>query len=164
MPKQVRVITQALLLTLTVAVLSSALYLQYVAGLAPCPLCYMQRVCVYGVLLFAFTALFVRGVRGRYCMLLQLLFALAGIYFASRQLWLQSLPAPLTEVCLPGVELLIHYLPWREVLQLLVLGSQACNEVMWQACGLSMAAWSALYFSLVAAVVIGLVLWERKIT
>ncbi len=38
---------QGLLLLITVFVLFASFYFQYVLGLEPCPLCLMQRICVF---------------------------------------------------------------------------------------------------------------------
>lgn len=151
MQERAEQLTQKFLLSMTLVALLFSWYMQYVQGLAPCSLCTMQRVCVYALLALAMLVIVVRGRHVRLGVLLQLLFALLGLYFALRQLWLQSLPAQLEAVCLPGLELLAHYLPWRDFVQLLFWGSPACNEVLWQAWGFSMAAWAALYFSVMVS-------------
>jgi disulfide bond formation protein DsbB len=107
----------------------------------------MQRLCVLGLLVTALWALGVQGRVFRSLVRAQLVFALLGLYFAARQLWLQSLPVEHTGVCLPGLKLLAQYMPWRDLVPLLFLGSPACNEILWQAWGFSMAAWSALFFA-----------------
>lgn len=73
-------------------------------------------------------------------------FAAAGIYFATRQLWLQALPAEQGASCVPGLDILMRYFPWKDIAKALFLGSAECGEATWQMLGLSMPAWSLLYF------------------
>ena len=96
-------IEQSMITLLTMLVLLVSFYLQYAVGLEPCPLCLMQRFMMFGLLFVA-----LRGLLGfakrRACVLacFELLFASGGVFFAARQLWLQSLPAADTGMCLPG--------------------------------------------------------------
>ena len=46
----------------------------------------------------------------------------------------------------------IHYFPWKDILHALLWGAGDCAEVTWKWLGLSMAAWSALYFFVVLLV------------
>lgn len=138
---------QSLLLLSTILILWAALYLQYVGGLQPCPLCLVQRGCAFLFAMFCLIGLCVSVHRwGRVVALLQMLFAVAGLFFASRQLWLQSLPVDQVPSCLPGLDVLIHYFPWHDVLKALLWGAGECAEVTWTLFGFSMPAWAALYF------------------
>lgn len=83
----------------------------------------------------------------RRVLIFQLLIGIAGIYFSGRQLWLQTLPADQLPACLPGMSVLLQYFPWKDILQAMFLGAADCGEITWQWLGLSMPAWSALYFS-----------------
>ncbi|HHF7366986.1 TPA: disulfide bond formation protein B [Legionella bozemanae] len=134
---------------LTLFVLFASFYFQYVVGLTPCPLCIMQRVCVF--LLLAVMGLSFRTLkRARIISLLQIIIACAGLYFALRQLWLQSLPAGEAPACMPGLDILIRYFPWQTVLKTLFWGTGDCAEVSWQMLGISMPGWCALYFLFMA--------------
>lgn len=134
---------------LTLFVLFASFYFQYVVGLTPCPLCIMQRVCVF--LLLAVMGLSFRTLkRARIISLLQIIIACAGLYFALRQLWLQSLPAGEAPACMPGLDILIRYFPWQTVLKTLFWGTGDCAEVSWQMLGVSMPGWCALYFLFMA--------------
>lgn len=138
---------QGLFLLVTLLILWAAFYLQYILGLQPCPLCMMQRLCA-----FLFAMLCIMGLclstrkRGKAVSLLQMFFLLAGLFFAARQLWLQSLPTAEIPACLPGLDVLIHYFPWHDILFALFWGSGNCAEVTWTLLGFSVAAWSAIYF------------------
>ena len=140
---------QYLLVLITVFVLFFSLYSQYVLGLQPCPLCLMQRICVFVLLgLMGFTLGTLK--RARILSLLQCFIACAGIFFALRQLWLQSLPAGAAPACMPGLDILIKYFPWQEVARALLWGSGDCAEATWSFLGISMAGWSACYFIFMA--------------
>lgn len=139
---------EAFLLLLTLIVLSTSYSLQYFKGLQPCPLCLMQRVCTY---LLGFTCLMGLGVsslkRAQLIMLLQGFFATWGGYFSARQLWLQIFPGNESHACLPALNVLIHYFPWKDIAKVFFWGGASdCAEVQWQWLGLSLPAWSALYF------------------
>ena len=141
-------VCQTLLFLLTLFVLAASLYFQYVKGLEPCPLCIMQRACVVlALVLCAVAALSRSVVLHKRLILFQLLLAFAGLYFSGRQLWLQTLPPDQLAACLPGMEVLLHYFPWRDILHALIFGAADCGEVTWRWLGFSMPAWSALYFT-----------------
>lgn len=136
---------QYFLVLISVFVLFFSLYSQYVLGLQPCPLCLMQRICVFILLgLMGFTLGTLK--RARILSLLQCFFACAGLFFALRQLWLQSLPAGTAPACMPGLDILIRYFPWQDVAHALLWGSGDCAESTWNFLGISMAGWSAVYF------------------
>lgn len=136
-----------LLVFISLSVLMASFYFQYIKNMEPCPLCIMQRVCVMLLLMFGMMSLFC-GISkcGRVTSILQILVGLAGVFFVSRQLWLQSLPQDQTPACLPGLDILINYFPWQEIFRALFWGSGECAEVTWRWLGLSMPAWAGLYF------------------
>lgn len=143
---------QILLATISFFILLSSFYFEYVQGLQPCPLCLMQRFCVMLFLLFCLLGIFVHSVKKcKGLMVACLLVALGGLYFAGRQLWLQSLPAGQVPACLPDLSVLLQYFPWSDLFQAFVLGSGDCAKVSWTWLGLSMPAWTALYFLLMVA-------------
>ncbi len=141
---------QSLLALMTLCVVAGSFYFQYVKGFQPCPLCFMQRVCACVLMFFLLVGLSLRSLRrARYVVFFQFVFAAAGLFFALRQLWLQLFTSHDTSVCMPGLEMLVRYFPWRQVVNVFFWGSNACSEVTWYGLGLSMAAWSALYFGCV---------------
>lgn len=138
---------QALLLLATVFILTAAYYFQLVKGLSPCPLCIMQRVCAFILGMFCLMGLLLQTMkRARHVAGLQMFFSLAGLFFAGRQLWLQSLPAEQVPACMPGLDILVKYFPLKDVIHALFWGAGDCAEVSWQWLGISMPGWSALYF------------------
>ena len=122
----------ALLTTLVcAALLATAFYMEYVDGLVPCALCLAQRVmfALIGIasllymlpfyasrLVFATVALMSSGL---------------GIWLASRQLWLQSLPEDEVPACGPDIYFMIERFPLADSLRTMLLGSGSCAEVQW---------------------------------
>lgn len=146
---------QCLLFLVSFSVFYASLYFQFVKGLQPCPLCIMQRVCTGLLVASSLAGIFrPRVSHSRALFILQICVALAGLYFAGRQLWLQSLPPDQLPACLPGLQILIRYFPWQDVLQALMWGAADCGEITWLWLGLSMAAWSAFYFTSVLVVTV----------
>lgn len=136
---------QYILVWISALVLFFSFYSQYALGLQPCPLCLMQRACIFIMLgLMGLTLGTLK--RAHILSLLQCFFAGAGLFFALRQLWLQSLPLGAAPACMPGLDILIHYFPWQDIVRTLLWGSGDCAEIKWSFWGLSMAEWSACYF------------------
>lgn len=140
---------QFLLFILSLFVLLGSFYFQYVEDLTPCPLCIMQRLCTFFLTLLCFLCWLWVKPKTRFLTILQSFFSLLGIYFAARQLWLMSLPPDETGTCIPGLNMMLHYFPWQDILRALFLGSVDCSENQWTWLGISMPAWSLMYFSLI---------------
>ena len=124
-------------------------YLQYVQGLQPCPLCMTQRIMFYGAGLVCLLAtLHNPGVTGQRAYgALSGLFSLGGLGFASRQLWLQNLPADEVPPCGPDLEFMFEAFPLADVLKVMTMGSGNCAEVSWTFLGLSIPGWAAIAFA-----------------
>ncbi|KTC85120.1 disulfide bond formation protein B [Legionella brunensis] len=153
---------QIVLVLFSLFVLASSYYFQYVKGLQPCPLCLMQRLCVFLLLLIGFIGFWSDYLKtSKLLAILQIVAALGGLFFAGRQLWLQSLPSGQAPACMPELDVLLRYFPWRDVLHALFWGAGDCAEVSWKWLGLSMPAWAALYFFFMF--VVGcLILYQRR--
>ena len=136
-----------LLIAITAAILLASFYFEFVLGLNPCPLCLMQRLCVMLMLPCTMISYYSKQEHFlRWALRIQLVVAGAGVFFAGRQVWLQLLPMEQVPVCLPGLKMMMHYLPWHEVVRTLFLGAGDCAETPWKWLGLSMPAWALLYF------------------
>lgn len=141
-----RHITNLLLLS-TILVLGATFYLEHIQGLQPCPLCLMQRFSIFLFGILCLIGLCVSTLKhAKKIVAAQILVILMGLFFAGRQLWLQSLPVDETPMCMPGLEALVHYFSWDQVLKALFWGTGECSEVTWRGFGLSMPGWSACYF------------------
>lgn len=133
-----------------------ALYVEFHLGIAPCPLCVLQRFAFGGV---AITALFayVHHPRrfGKIIYAIScFIFCLCGIGLASRQIWLQHHPLNPNAPCLPGLSYLIQTFSLSDAIQLALRGTIDCGRVNWELFGLSMAEWALLYFILFATLMI----------
>lgn len=148
------------LLLLTIMVIATAFYLQYIGGLLPCPLCLMQRLFIFILLLLIIIIVRQSNLeRVRIFSAFQMFFAFIGLSFAARQLWLQHLPVGLAPACVPDFSVLIQYFPWKDIVRSLIWGAGDCSEIPWAWLGLSMAAWSALYF-IIMFVVSGFIFFQ----
>jgi protein dithiol:quinone oxidoreductase len=134
------------------ALMGYALHAQYDLGLEPCPLCIFQRI---GVILMGVTFLLAalhhpRG-RGRlvYGALL-VLFALATVAVAARQLYIQSLPPGTLPSCGAPLAMMLRFMPVLEVVRRVLSGSGECGEINWTFLKLAMPAWVLIW-----AVVLG---------
>jgi disulfide bond formation protein DsbB len=131
-----------------VSIVGFALYLQYVQGIAPCPLCMLQRILFIVIGLVALLAYvhhpMIFGFR-KYA-LVNAFLALCGIGLAGRHLWLESLPPNLAPACGPSLEMMLEYLPLFEVLKTAIMGTGDCAKVAWSMFDLSIASWSMISF------------------
>lgn len=122
---------------------------QYLGDLPPCPLCIMQRAMVLLLFLLSVSSLFLSKLNGlRLLSVFQILACLGGVFFASRQVYLQSLPADQAPACGPGLNFMLQYMPLREILHALFYGSGDCAEVHWRFLGLTMPMWTLAFFVL----------------
>lgn len=124
-------------------------YLEWVEGLAPCPLCLVQRAFYYGVL-----GTFVAGTihaPGRTGIAvyggIAALFAVGGFAAAARQVWLQHLPPDKVPQCGPDLFFMLENFPLSRTLQTLISGTGECAVVDWTFLGLSIAEWSLAWFA-----------------
>lgn len=132
----------------SVSVLVVAIYLQVEMGLAPCPLCQLQRFFLLLVgCAFLIAALQNRqGLGIRLCGFFGLLFSGFGIAVSGRHLYLQWLPAGEAPSCVAGLDYLLNTLPISEVIKMTLRGNDVCAQVGWQLWGLGIPAWSLLFF------------------
>jgi disulfide bond formation protein DsbB len=131
-----------------VGLMGYALYLQYVEGIEPCPLCMLQRICVTAMGVVFLVAAFHNPGRvgaGVYA-LLQLLIGGAGAAIAARQVWLQSLPKDQVPACGMGLDYMLETLPFTDVLRNVLEGSGECAEKGWELLHLSIAGWTLVFF------------------
>jgi disulfide bond formation protein DsbB len=142
--------------------LSAAVFFQYYDNLEPCILCVMQR--------FVFLILLIVGIiaaihRSRafftnifYSAFLSVI-SLVGIGIATRQIWLQHLPADQRPLCAPSIDFILNNFFWHEIVVLLFTGDGDCGEVTWHLMGITMPIWSLLLFVSIFAITCFL-LWK----
>lgn len=123
-------------------------YLEYGAGLTPCGLCLLQRVCLAlftGVCLMA--SVHGPGGFGNFLYwLLGLFCSLAGTVMAWRQVLFQSDPSHLLSSCALQMEALYENLPWLCRVTRMFKGEDGCAEITWTLFDLSIPEWSLLLF------------------
>jgi len=135
------------------ALIGFVLYSQLHGGLEPCPLCIFQRVAFAALgLVFLLGGLHAPrsvGLRGGYGVL-ALLTAAAGAAIAGRHVWLQSLPKDQVPACGPALDYMLNSMPIAGMVRKVLTGSGECANVDWSLLGLSMPAWSLIWFVLLA--------------
>lgn len=149
---------------LCAALLGFGLYLQYVDGQDPCPLCIFQRVAFIALgLVFLLAALhgpaktgaIIYAVMGGLC-------AAAGTGLAARHVWLQHLPADQVPACGPGLSYMLEQFPLMRMLEKVLSGSGECAEAGWKFLGLTIAGWSLLWFVLLGIFIVALAWWTAR--
>ena len=86
---------------------------------------------------------------------------LIGIVIAARHVWLQNAPEDQVPECGPGLDFMIEVLPFRVMLEKVLMGSGECAEVSWTFLSLSMPTWSLIWLLILTAIAVMLVL-SRK--
>ena len=136
-----------------VALLGFAIYTEKFGGLLPCPLCIFQRVAFMALgLVFLLGGLHAPKSNGgrRGYGVLALLAAGVGIAIAGRHVWLTHLPADQVPACGPGLDYMLEAMPLDSVVRQVLTASGECANVDWTLLGLSMPAWSLLWFIVLA--------------
>ena len=125
-----------------------ALYLQYVQGEHPCPLCITQRIFVIAVGLLALAAAIhnPKQTGRRVWASLMALAALLGGVVAARHVWIQQLPEDQVPACGPDLAYMFDNFPFQQAVELLFMGDGNCHEVGWTLLGLSIPAWTLICF------------------
>jgi len=124
-------------------------YLQHIKGIEPCPLCLVQRAFFYLlIVVFMLCAIHGPGNLGRRLYgFVAMLLAIGGFATASRQVWLQHLPADKVPACGPDLAYMLENLPLARTLEKLFAGSGQCAEVQWTFLHLSIPEWSLGWFA-----------------
>ncbi|MFK7160212.1 disulfide bond formation protein B [Marinospirillum sp. MEB164] len=109
-------------------ILASAFAYEAITGLQPCHLCWIQRWLFAGLALISFLAWCLPAQWLRRLLALPfVLLALSGIGVALRHLYIKLNPH--TVSCGMDVETLLDFLPLREAIQEMLLGSADCAQV-----------------------------------
>ena len=128
-----------------------AIFSQFQWDLLPCPLCIFQRIAFAGM-----AAVFLIGglhapknaFGRRFYGLIALVPAAVGLGIAGRHVWLTLLPADQVPACGPPLRFMMDVNPLTDVIKKVLTGSGECAKVDWTFLGLSMPAWSLLWFLL----------------
>ncbi len=140
------------------ALVGAALYLQHAKDMLPCPLCIIQRYLFLGVGIFSLIGAFagkVRVLAG-----LALLSALGGLGTAGKHLYVIAHPGfscgidPMTTV--------LNKIPTATLLPSVFQADGLCEAVQDTVLGLSVPQWSALWFVLLALVLVSVLLRRAR--
>lgn len=132
----------------TLILLAASLYFQYFDNFQPCPLCILQRF-AFGLLgiSFFFGIIFyrksiMRSIVNFFC----ILFSLAGIGLAGRQVWLQHFPSAESSECGVSLQYMMQALPPHEVVQRIFQGTAECSTRGFEFLSFNMAEWALIWF------------------
>ncbi len=124
-------------------------YLQFVAGLEPCPLCILQRLALFALGL-AFLAAAIHHPPGRAGAWIWggLIAAVAavGSSIAGRHVWLQHTPEDQRPACGPGLDYLLDTFGPLGSLSRILRGSGECGAVDWTFLSFSIPEWTLAGF------------------
>jgi disulfide bond formation protein DsbB len=153
----------ALVVAITTSAMLFALYLQYVEGLAVCPLCLTQRVFIVGAGAVSFLAALhnPHGLGQRIYAALATLLTLIGFAFGARHVWLQHLPPEQVPACGPDLEYMLETLPFGETFKILIMGDGNCAETVWTFLGFSIPELGLGMFTSMAILLIS-ILFQRR--
>ena len=132
-------------------------FLEHVEGLAPCPLCSVQRA-VFALLALVLLASVVHRPRSRggartYGIAAGLV-AAVGAGIAGWHVRLQNLPPDQAPECGPGLGYLLDTFPLGEAISMIFTGSGECAEVSWTFLSLSIPGWALVWFLLLGTVAV----------
>ena len=140
------------------ALLGYGYVLEHVEGLAPCPLCILQRV-AFALLVLVMVAAALHRPRSRggaraYGIIGAGVSAI-GAGIAGWHIHLQNLPPGEAPECGPGLEYMLSAFPLRETIQMIFTGSGECAEVSWSFLFLSIPGWALVWFVVLGTVCLG---------
>jgi disulfide bond formation protein DsbB len=139
-----------------VGLVAIALYLQHVSGLLPCPLCVIQRYLFLAIALCCAIGAF--GGKPKLGAGLALAVALGGLGVVGKHLWVLAHPG--LSCGIDPMETALNKIPSATLLPWLFKADGLCEDARDTLFGLSIPAWSALWFVLLTGALIW-VLWRR---
>ena len=135
-----------------IALILTALYMQYFMGMSPCALCMTQRIFIIAVGVVALLAWLHQSIKPsgslhlKVYSIIAMTLATIGAGFSSRHIWLQNLPEDLVPACGPSLGYLIETVPFAEALSVLLQGDGHCAEISWSFLGLTIPSWTLVCF------------------
>lgn len=129
------------------ALISVALYMQFVLYYEPCPLCIFQRLAfvLIGVICLVAAVHNPEGSGNKVYGALIGLSGLIGLGLSLRHSWLQHYPPKFSE-CGGDLSYWLETLPVGKVLQNVLAGTGDCSDVVWKFIGLSIPEWTAIMY------------------
>ncbi len=131
-----------------VALIGFAIFSQFAWGLEPCPMCIFQRI-AFAALALVFLAAALHAPRGgggrAFYGVLGFIVAAVGMSIAGRHVWIQYNP-PEIPGCGPPLSFMRETMSTTNVIRKVLTGSGDCGTIDWTFLGLSMPAWSLVWF------------------
>lgn len=131
-----------------ILLLGLAEYLEVYKGMAPCPLCMLQRIILLFLGIVFLLGTLLKGIGQIFVGLLSLIVSISGILFAGRQVWLQHMPSHHLGECGVSLSYMFKVLPLMQVLKQIWIGGMECSQQGWVFMHLSLAEWSLVGFLL----------------
>jgi len=132
------------------ALIGFAIFSQFAWHLEPCPLCIFQRI-AFAALGLVFLVAGLHAPRGAgpraFYGVLGFLAAAVGMAIAGRHVWIQLNP-PEIPGCGPPLSFMRETMSTGNVIRKVLTGSGDCGTIDWTFLGLSMPAWSLVWFVL----------------
>ena len=124
-----------------------ALFLQHSEGLAPCPMCILQRYAfiLIGILALISLTISSRNIFSSIFDWLIILFAGLGAGIAMRHVWLEHNPPEIMD-CGADLGFVVDTFPLAQALPMIFRGTGDCSIVLWRFLGLSIAEWALVCF------------------
>jgi len=147
--------------------LAYAYYAQFVLELAPCPLCMLQR---FGFMIMGVAALgaAIHNPRGLVTWVYALPFfggAIWGAVTAGRHVRLQGLPPDPMGGCGADWPTMLEFgYSFSEILREAFTASGDCSKVSWTFLGLSMPAWTLIWYVLLAVVMVAVLIARKPVS
>ena len=142
------------------ALLIAILFMERYLGLAPCPLCVLDRI-VVGTMALVFALAFVHdpaAMGNRIYAGVNAALGLLGIAIAARHVYLQGLPPGEVPDCTPDLGYMLENFPAAKTLSIIFNASGECAEITWTFFGLSIAQQTLLLFIALVAINVAVIL------
>lgn len=144
--------------TICLALVGAALYLQHVKYLLPCPLCVIQRYLFLAVALCCFAGAI--GGKPRLGAGLALAGALGGLGVVGKHLWVLAHPG--FSCGIDPMETILNKIPTATALPWLFRADGLCEDARDTLLGLSIPQWSAVWFVLLTAALVYLLVRRQR--
>ena len=130
-----------------------ALFLQHSEGLAPCPMCILQRYAfiLIGILALISIPIPSKNIFSSIFDWLIILFSGLGAGVAMRHVWLEHNPPEIMD-CGADLGFVVDTFPLAQALPMIFRGTGDCSIVLWRVLGLSIAAWALVCFTIILLV------------
>ncbi|MGN6389923.1 MAG: disulfide bond formation protein B [Burkholderiaceae bacterium] len=143
----------------SIALLAVALYLQHAKGMAPCPLCIIQRYAYTVLAIVCLIAAAMSARAARTGAAIGMLVALAGAGVAGWHLWIKAHPD--VSCGIDPMETALNHVPTANLLPFLFKADGFCTTEYAPILGLSIPQWSLLWF-VVLAIALAVAAFRRR--